>query len=205
MSPLLQYFLVATRSFKQPGTQHKKKKCCNKVLLPYLPCFLVNCVVSDRARTQLDHSFKLQHGFGLTSAGFGPFALQSLLSAADQPSMPTSTNEGGKVEDQLLPMGKFWLFQCLSGSVRIGEGQFDAGTKEATKVIAAVLQLILDQDEAEEVMKITGYSTQLPMGSKLYHVMNVCLQSEEVLSNDIIQDAGEAIIDRYLKLFGEHE
>jgi hypothetical protein len=35
--------------------------------------------------------------------------------------------------------------------------------------------------------------------------MNVCLQSEEVLSSDSIQEAGEAIIDRYLKLFGEHE
>jgi hypothetical protein len=63
---------------------------------------------SDRARTQVDHSFKLQHGFGISPEGFGAFALDSLLSDAKQPD---SSNE------LVLPIGTLWLWQSLLGSI----------------------------------------------------------------------------------------
>jgi len=172
---------------------------------PISSLFLGELCGSERARGQLDHSFKLQHGFGLTSSGFGPFGSYSLLSTVDQPSAPAAGDGVDTLEDHLLPLGRNWLWQIFSGSARTREGASAAGLEEATDVIAAALQLILDQDEAEEVMLIGGYSTQIPVGSKLYYLMNICLQSEEVLNDDRIMESGEALLDRYLKEFGAND
>ena len=170
---------------------------------PISTMFLGEVCGSERARKQLDHSFKLQHGFGLTSAGFGPFALDSLLGNAEQPKTgPTGPNS---TEDSTFPLGKFWIWQCLSGSIRMRDDVVAVGAEEATNVIAAVLGLILEQDETEEVMGIAGYMSRLPMGSKIYYLMNICLQPEQVFRDERIFNCGEVILDRYLKHFGDVE
>jgi hypothetical protein len=170
---------------------------------PISTMFLGEVCGSERARKQLDHSFKLQHGFGLTSAGFGPFALDSLLGNAEQPNTgPTGPNS---TEDSTFPLGKFWIWQCLSGSIRMRDDVVAVGAEEATNVIAAVLGLILEQDETEEVMGIAGYMSRLPMGSKIYYLINICLQPEQVFRDERIFNCGEVILDRYLKHFGDDE
>lgn len=168
---------------------------------PVSSMFLGELCGSERARNQLDHSFKLQHGFGLTSSGFGPFALDSLLSEADQPATAASI----QADDEVLPLGRLWLWKSLSGSIHVREQVVTAGTVEAIEVIVAILDLILELDEAEDVCDIAGYSRRVPLGSKLYYLMNVCLQPETVFSDDRILDSGEAILDRYLEHFGESE
>jgi RPAP1-like, N-terminal len=173
---------------------------------PISSMFLGELCGSDRARNQLDHSFKLHHGFGLTSAGFGPFTLDSLLSEADQPAMMSGASADDN--DAILPLGELWLWKSLSGSIHMREQVVAAGTVatvEAIEVIAATLDLILEMDETEEVVGIACYSTCLPLGSRLYYLINVCLHPETVLSDERILDSGEAILDRYLRHFGDNE
>jgi len=171
---------------------------------PISSMFLGEICGSESARKQLDHSFKLQHGFGITSAGFGPFASDSLLSCADKPNTAPSAAKDGP-DDQTLPLGKLWLWQCLSGSIKMREDVVAVGTKEAADVIASVLELILELDETEEVMDIVGYTGRLPIGSKLYYLMNVCLHHEHVLRDERILNTGEVVLDRYLQNFGCNE
>jgi hypothetical protein len=163
--------------------------------------FLGELCGSNGSREQLDHSFKLHHGFGLTSSGWGPFGLHSLTSTVDQPSAPSASKEEEEKEGQLLPLGDLWLWKTLSGSVRLRDSGSLNATKEAVDVIANVVQLILEAEEAEDVMSIQGYCSAQSTGGKLYYLMNVCLQAEEVLSDERISDSGEAILDRYLLRF----
>ncbi|KAL3921771.1 MAG: hypothetical protein SGILL_002572, partial [Bacillariaceae sp.] len=116
---------------------------------------------------------------------------------------PSAANLAEGQEDQLLPLGKLWLWKTLSGSVQVRVGGVFNATKEATDVIANVMQLLLEEEEAEDVMNIQGYCSVQSMGARLYYLMNVCLQSEQILSDYCISDAAEAILDRYLRVFGK--
>ena len=168
---------------------------------PISSMFLGEICGSEDARKQLDHSFKLQHGFGITSKGYGPFQLDSLLSSAEiQSSTPSANKENP--EDKSFPLGRLWLWQSLSGSIRMRDEAIASGTKEAVEVIAAVLELILDLDETEEIVKNVGYAGQLSIGSRLYYLMNVCLHHEHVLNDERVLNSGEILLDRYLKKFG---
>jgi hypothetical protein len=164
---------------------------------------------SDSARTQLDHSFKLHHGFGITSDGFGSFKLESLLSDSDQGpkrESPSST-------EMTLPVGKIWLWQTLSGAVQMKDQTVATGTKEAASVVSSCLDLLLDLEEdadllANESRAGTGnyfsYTAQIPLGARLYYVINVCLHPEAVLREDNVNDPAEAVLNRYLpRLDGE--
>mmetsp|Transcript_21093 Transcript_21093/g.23613 ORF Transcript_21093/g.23613 Transcript_21093/m.23613 type:complete len:1291 (+) Transcript_21093:89-3961(+) len=186
--------------FQTSGTPVEEDNRSAESSSPISSMFLGEVCGSKRARKQLDHSFKLQHGFGLTSSGFGPFALDSLIGNAGQPN--TGPSAPNSIEDLSFPFGKFWLWQCLSGSIRMRDDTVVVGTEEATNVIAAVVELIVEQDETEEVMGIAGYMACLPMGSKLYYLMNVCLQPEQVFRDERILNSGEILLDRYLKHFG---
>eukprot|EP00980_Cylindrotheca_fusiformis_P002840 scaffold672_cov126-Cylindrotheca_fusiformis.AAC.41 len=152
---------------------------------PVSSMFLGELCGSERARKQLDHSFKLQHGFGITSAGFGPFALDSLLSEADQAG-PRSSG------DLVLPLGQLWLWQSLSGFIRMNHGAVESGTAEATDVVSTVLGVLLELEEGA-----SGYSNCIPLGSKLYYVMNVCLHPEDVLRDERVSETAEAVLERY--------
>lgn len=171
---------------------------------PISSMFLAEICGSEYTRKQLDHSFKLQHGFGITSAGFGPFQLDSLLSSAEIPnSVPSAAKDNPG--EETFPLGSLWLWQCLSGSIRMTDDVVASGTNEAADVIAAVLELILDLDETEEIVDSVGYAGQLPIGSKLYYLMNVCLHHEHVLRDERILNSGEILLDRYLQNFDYNE
>lgn len=171
---------------------------------PICSMFLGEICGSEYTRKQLDHSFKLQHGFGITSAGFGPFQLDSLLSSAEIPNSVPSAAKDNPGEES-FPLGSLWLWQCLSGSIRMRDDVVASGTNEAADVIAAVLELILDLDETEEIVDSVGYAGQLPIGSKLYYLMNVCLHNEQVLRDERILNSGEILLDRYLQNFGYND
>lgn len=168
---------------------------------PISTMFLGELCGSERGRNQLDHSFKLRHGCGLTATGSGPFTLDSLLSEVDHPVKIGSTVE----DDEVLPLGRLWLWKSLSGSIKMTEQVVATGTGEAIEVVAAILNLILEQDQAEEVLGMAGYSSCVPLGSKLYYLLNLCLQPETVLSDERILDCAETILDRYLESFGDNE
>jgi hypothetical protein len=174
-----------------------------RVSSPISSLFLGELCGSDWSRKQLDHSFKLCHGFGLTAAGWGPFGLRSLLSALDQPVIPTETSTTS--DAPLLPLGKLWLWQTLSGAVRVKTGTMTNDMTEAADVISAVLTLLSEEEEAEDTMRICGYCNSQQTGSKLYYVMNVSLQVEEVLSDERIIKHANNVLDRYLIVFGSSD
>ena len=157
---------------------------------PISSMFLGELCGSDRARKQLDQSFKLHHGYGITAEGFGPFALDSLLSDADQPGRSSPT-------DMVLPVGNLWLYQALSGAIRMKNEVVAKGTMEAANVVSDVLGLLLELEEVELDDSHSGYATRIPLGIKLYYLMNVCLHPETVLRDDRVLDTAEAVFDRY--------
>jgi len=141
---------------------------------------------SHRLRKQLDHSFKLQHGLGLTAEEFGAFALDSLLSEADQ------QGANSKTDPPLLPIGKMWLWQALSGSIRMRDQPVDTGTQEAANVVSSVLRLILELEQDETI-----YAKGIPLGAKIYYLMNICLHNESVLRQDGILDVADKVLRMY--------
>jgi hypothetical protein len=161
---------------------------------PISSMFLGELCGSDRARKQLDHSFKLQKGFGITPDGFGPFMLDSLLSDADQPGPTPHTSE------LVLPIGKLWLWQALSGVIQMKEEAVVKGTNEAANVVSACLGVVLELEQEEDLSEENcfGYASRIPLGAKLYYLLNVCLHPEEVLRDDRVVDLAEAVVDRYL-------
>lgn len=165
----------------------------NRLMSPVSSMFLAELCSSNRARSQLDHSFKLQHGFGITKDGLGAFALNSLLSGADQPGPSSSTS------DLSLPLGGLWLWQSLSGHIRMKDESVDIGTNEAANVVSAVLGLLLELEEGEDLMS-TGlvlHCNNVPLGCKLYYLMNICLHHEVILRDDRILELAEALLERY--------
>jgi hypothetical protein len=174
---------------------------------PISSMFLGELCGSDRARKQLDQSFKLQHGFGMTVDGFGPFALDSLLSDADQPASGPSSSSARSSSELVLPVGTLWLWQSLSGAIRMKEEVVAKGTTEAVNVVSAVLGLLLELEEGEALLLDEesdeslsgngGYSARIPLGAKLYYLMNVCLHPETVLRDHQVLEKAEAVLDRY--------
>ena len=163
----------------------------SKIDSPISSLFLGELCGSERARKQVDHSFKLQHGFGITSDGFGPFSLDSLLSEADQGGPRAS------LIDSVLPLEKIWLWQTLSGFIRIKKGALDTGTAEATHVVSSVLGLILDLEEESDNHE--GYSSRIPLGTRLYYLFNVCLHPEDILRNESLMESAEMLLELYIR------
>jgi hypothetical protein len=174
---------------------------------PLSSMFLGELCGSDRERVQLDHSFKLHHGFGITSDGFGHFGLESLLSTAYMASPPplNPSKKSNISEVSVLPLDRLWLWQTLSGSIRVNSGNVMKGTEEARNVIRTTLDLLLELEEGEEIANIVGYSSSIQSGSKLYYVMNVCLQPEDIIRDNGINSAAETIVRRYLQHFGRDD
>ena len=158
---------------------------------PISSLFLGEICGSQSARKQLDHSFKLQHGFGLTSDEFGPFELDSLISNADN-MVPNHGNS-----ELILPIGRYWLWKTLSGSVQTNTKPFSHGTTEGTSVVAATLNILLEIEQQEEISNLRGhgYSSKIPLGAKLYYLMNVCLHHEDILQDSKVLESAEALFD----------
>jgi hypothetical protein len=137
--------------------------------------FMRELCSSDHARAQLDHSFKLQSGFGITRDGWGAFEIGSLLPEVDR-NTPGRNPLGG-----LLPLGKLWLWKAL------------ASRTDGKDEIRTLLELILEVEDEN------GFSSQIPSGAKLYFVMNVCLQPERVLQDGCVSEIVMKLFDRYLE------
>jgi hypothetical protein len=169
---------------------------------PISSMFLGELCGSEQARKQIDHSFKLQHGFGVTKDGLGAFALDSLLSDADQPRAGGGGGGGASSSDLTLPLGTMWLWQSLSGQIRTKEeGAVAHGFDEATNVVASVLALLVEMEEMEELMECPGgYTRNIPVGAKLYYLMNICLHTESILREERVLTRAEAVLDRYWPL-----
>jgi len=165
---------------------------------PISTLFLGEICGSEMARKQLDHSFKLQHGFGLTSEGYGPFALDSLLSATDRMGPKTSG-------DLILPLGNLWLLQTLSGSIQMKQQTpIEKGTNEAVLVVSTALGLLLELEEAGEIdASCRWYSPSIPVGAKMYYLLNVCLHPEAILRDERIAEASGALFEKYCSQLDE--
>lgn len=163
---------------------------------PISTMFLGEICGSEAARKQLDHSFKLQHGFGLTREGYGPFALDSLL---------TTNRVGPKTSgDLILPLGNLWLLQTLSGSIQMKHQTIDKGTNEAVRVVSTTLGLLLELEEAEEIdTSCRWYSTSIPVGAKMYYLLNICLHPETILRDDLIAETACALFEKYCSQLNE--
>ena len=170
---------------------------------PMSNMFMEELCGSKSTRQQLDHSFQLQHGFGITPDGFGAFMLHSLRSDSDQVPKEGSSSSS----DLVLPLGRLWLWQTLSGSIQPAGQSLKAGTREASSVVSACLGLILAVEEEEDLLNPNndgtchriGYAGRIPLGARLYHIMNVCLHPEAILREDNVFSLVEAVLDIYLR------
>jgi hypothetical protein len=143
---------------------------------------------SQIGKAQLDHSFKLQHGLGITAGGVGQFDISSLLSHADAGPAPDQASA-----DAFLPVGKLWVWQILSGASALDVDQTrpHAGHKEVICLLMSCLDFI-------QVIEEHGwYAWSFPRGEKLYYLMNICLQSEIVLSEGTLLAAATNLFVKY--------
>lgn len=145
---------------------------------------------SDNGRKQLDHSFKLQRGFGITSDGYGPFSTESLLSGADR-------GPGG--DSGLLPMGKSWLWQVLSGSLGT-DATSGVAVEEVCKILGSGLSL-LSCLEGDYVVASSTFNSVSP-GGKLYFLLNIFLYPESILANRDTRSKASALLTTLLSLIG---
>ena len=152
---------------------------------------------TPRAQLQLDHSFRLSGGLGMLPDATGAFGLHSLLSEAED------REPGADSSEHLLPLGEFWLWQLLSGSVvspptRGGDDAIEEEEDEAVQVLSSVLQII---QEIEEPDCVDGYARSLNTGAKLYHIVSMCLHPERILADSQITALASGLVDQYVRAF----
>jgi hypothetical protein len=148
------------------------------------------------ARQQLDHSFRLYFGFGITADEWGPFEMGTLLSGNDSPATPAPV----PFTELLLPMGPLWLPKILSGAMiqsQYDESSIENDSRDITRIVSASLELLL-RLEYEKVDVSVSYAAQSPNGAKLYYLMNVFLHPEGVLRDDRVNHLASNLFDRLL-------
>eukprot|EP00547_Thalassionema_nitzschioides_P014874 CAMPEP_0194250948 /NCGR_PEP_ID=MMETSP0158-20130606/24209_1 /TAXON_ID=33649 /ORGANISM="Thalassionema nitzschioides, Strain L26-B" /LENGTH=1255 /DNA_ID=CAMNT_0038987905 /DNA_START=109 /DNA_END=3873 /DNA_ORIENTATION=+ len=121
-----------------------------------------------KGRMQLDHSYKLQRGFGITIDELGPFGLISLLSEVEK---------GPSKDGELLPLGTYWLWQVLSGTLDENIASV-SGVNAVCEVLSCALQLLIDLEDDHS--KNLNPFDSLCMGGKIYFLMNIFLFPESV-------------------------
>jgi RPAP1-like, N-terminal len=145
---------------------------------------------TPRSRHQLDHSFRLHNGLGIAADGLGPFGVQCLLSEAEDMA------PGRDASDHLLPIGQYWLWHLLAGSVIHQQTPDKQSDGEATEVLLSTLQII-DELESCKLTDNFTYASRLSVGPKLYHLANICLHDEGILSHALITARSNALFDQY--------
>ena len=156
---------------------------------PLQGMLLQELVNSPRSQSQLDHSFKLHRGHGITAAGIGPFGLESLRSDAEFVAPPNRAADNGQgrgiAVEPLIPLGKLWLWQVLSSTIdpppEASAQQRAVLLNDAAAVIISSLELLSCM---EKEPSSNGYTSQIHPGAKLYHLSNSCLFPEEVLRHE---------------------
>ena len=147
--------------------------------------FISELCSSNVAQMQADHSFKLLRGFGITTDGWGPFTLDTLLSDAERSN---SSNDAEK----LLPLGKLWLWQVLSGEIR--NSFLESFSEQHSLVLVSCLELILDIELTSDAL-----AKSTPLGSKLYFLLNLCLAPESILRSNDVHTLSLRLVDHYVQ------
>jgi hypothetical protein len=166
-----------------------KSELHGKAVSPISTMLVRELCGSKCSRNQLDHSFKLHRGFGITTAGHGAFGLQTLLSHA----------EGVSKDDQILPLGPFWLWQTLAGTVLESNEHVESNDQdfEPSQVIETTLQLITDLESSNNAY-LQYFSSSCPPGANCYYLVNICLHPGTILRCDNIQLLSGKLVDGYL-------
>ena len=159
--------------------------------------FLKELCLSSSARIQLEHSFHLLRGQGLTEKEFSAFKLQTLHSDVD--SVCKSQNQ-----DQLLPMGTLWLFLVISSAIseeqEEGTIQQMVRQSEGAKVLSSCLKLLLELEQSTDGCT---YAALVSTGAKAYHLLTVCLHPEHILQNEHVIGPAELLLDLYIGNTGD--
>ena len=158
---------------------------------PLSSFFMQELCATSLARQQLDHSFKLHYGCGITANEWGPFEIRTLLSECDAQEPRSSA----PFSELLLPIGSLWLWKVLSGAT-MHEVENVGNSEDEMDIRSASLELLLLLED-QKVSTAYSYASQVPDGAKLYYLMNIFLQSESVLRNDRINELVAALFDRY--------
>lgn len=142
---------------------------------------------SKQKELQIQHSASLNRSF-LQDQPITP-NLQSLRSEADSPG-PKRDSDGSSV---VLPLGQHWLWNILAGSA-----SSDTTTERIVHVLTSTLKLL---DELEEAASNGSchYARTLMNGSKMYFLMNVCTQSEDILAEETIESLCSRLRCKYLQ------
>jgi hypothetical protein len=170
--------LLSSDILYQPSSA--MSSAANAPLSSFLMGALCNSV---RAQAQLDHSFKRSNGLGITAQGKGPFELQTLL--CENLDRPSAAREWS-----LLPLGPYWLWQCLAGSDLEGSGRVANGKS----VIQDTLELI---HEFEFGVDEYNYARGLDAAPKIYFMMNLCIHGESFLTLVDESPYAHPLMDQY--------
>lgn len=139
------------------------------------------CNASSR-RAQLEHSACLHYSSNALQPR--PFKLRSLRSNAD---VIVASGAGAQDERSLLPMGEIWLWNLVSSTVEMPRGSSNLAVipetsnavTNASDIVSHALKLLLHLEAASLE---SCHSSRVDKGTKLYHITNVFLYPEEVLS-----------------------
>lgn len=139
---------------------------------------------TPQKQLQLRHSSALNRDFFLDRATSAE--LQSLRSEAD--STGPKRDEADSVG---LPLGDLWLWKVLAGSASTA-----TPVERIVKVLNTALSVIDDLEEADTT-GVCRYAGAMAAGSKMYFLMNLCMQTEEVVSDDAIGEVSERLRQKY--------
>ncbi|GAX14425.1 hypothetical protein FisN_11Hh116 [Fistulifera solaris] len=170
--------LFSCDNLLRPTSQHSSSPSV-------ISSWFVRCLCSTpQRRAQLDHSFKLRGGSGISADKVGPFELQTLLSISTFAASAT---------DNLLPLGSNWLWKSLAGSVLDSDA---AG--EALLVLISTLGLSCEL-EALDIFQKSSWGSAKSAGCRMYYVMNLFLKSEDILADERIQTLAIKFMDLLFK------
>ena len=150
------------------------------------------------AQSQLDHSFKLHGRPGLTVKGKGHFTLESLRMQTDFKGSPSKSQEANsEPEAHILPLGLNWFWSLLSSSFAI-DGTLSRNKQEkslsnAIQIVSSTVRFALYIEKCN-----MPYAKMASTGAKVYFLLNACLNTERIISNESF----EAL---FLQLFSQYQ
>ena len=145
---------------------------------------------SERA-SQLTHSLKLHQQC---------FAPEDKNIGTDERLINLST-QSSKSSEMLFPVGTYWLWKVLAGSTEKSASGANKGvSEELLVVVEAACRIILTLEQAASSGECF-YSQHLNTGSKLYYVMNLCLQDEAILGYDELMGVVDQLVSIYSDTF----
>ena len=146
---------------------------------------------TPKSRKQLDHICKLNFTCRETSQAY--FEVQSLLTETGENS---DLNSGST--DNLLPVGKYWLWKLLAGNAERHE--YPKSIESAENTSLDVLSTTLGLIDVMETYHFTSNSNgleKLSDVSKLYYLTNICLHGEHILENNQVLSLAEKLYSFY--------